>query len=270
MKKIGLSLGGGAVKGTSYIGLLQEFEDNNLKIHSLAASSVGALISTFYAAGYTPDEILHLAQQLSRRSIFGIRDFFTTYPGLFRARNLLKFIHKELGDIHFEDLKIPLKITGSDVKSAKRIVFDSGPIIPLLRMAISCPIYFKPTKLDNKIMYGGIATDLILTDLLRKDSDVTIASNVPCFDNHMHKHGFFRNIHNSIKLIVDELVLTKVHLQKPDVFIQPQLNHITNWSLKPDSINQCYKEGIKETRKHIPTIKKLISSSGNKSKAVKV
>lgn len=50
-------LGGGGIRGCSYTGVLKAIEELNLKITGWAGSSIGAVVATLYAAGYTADEI---------------------------------------------------------------------------------------------------------------------------------------------------------------------------------------------------------------------
>ena len=51
-RKIGLALGGGAILGAAHIGVLKALEENNIKICSLAGTSIGAFIAALYALGW--------------------------------------------------------------------------------------------------------------------------------------------------------------------------------------------------------------------------
>ena len=50
-------LGGGGIRGCSYIGTLKAIEELNLKITGWAGSSIGAVVAALYAFNYTIDEI---------------------------------------------------------------------------------------------------------------------------------------------------------------------------------------------------------------------
>ena len=50
-------LGGGGIRGCSYTGVLKAIEELNLEITGWAGSSIGAVVATLYASGYTADEI---------------------------------------------------------------------------------------------------------------------------------------------------------------------------------------------------------------------
>jgi predicted acylesterase/phospholipase RssA len=60
--KVGLALGGGVVRGISHIGVLRALEQNNVPIHGVVGSSMGAIIGGLYASGYSPDSLEFVVQ----------------------------------------------------------------------------------------------------------------------------------------------------------------------------------------------------------------
>jgi len=59
-QKVGLVLSGGGAKGAAHIGVIKALEENNIPIDYVAGTSIGAIIGSLYAMGYTPDEMLAL------------------------------------------------------------------------------------------------------------------------------------------------------------------------------------------------------------------
>ena len=59
-QKVGLVLSGGGAKGAAHIGVIKALEENNVPIDYVAGTSIGAIIGSLYAMGYTPDEMLEL------------------------------------------------------------------------------------------------------------------------------------------------------------------------------------------------------------------
>ena len=57
---IGIALAGGGVKGAAHIGALKALEEKNIKIDYIGGTSSGSIVSTLYAAGFTPDEIYEM------------------------------------------------------------------------------------------------------------------------------------------------------------------------------------------------------------------
>jgi NTE family protein len=51
MKKVGLVLSGGGVRGIAHIGVLKVLDQLNYKFSAISGCSIGALIGAFYSAG---------------------------------------------------------------------------------------------------------------------------------------------------------------------------------------------------------------------------
>ena len=56
-QKVGLVLSGGGAKGMAHIGVIRALEENGIPIDYIAGTSMGAVIGSLYAMGYSPDEM---------------------------------------------------------------------------------------------------------------------------------------------------------------------------------------------------------------------
>ena len=68
--KIGLALSGGGARGGAHIGVLRALEELNIPIDYIAGTSMGAIIGGFYVAGYSPDELEILIQEVDWKAAF--------------------------------------------------------------------------------------------------------------------------------------------------------------------------------------------------------
>ena len=59
-QKVGLVLSGGGAKGAAHIGVIKALEENNIPIDYITGTSIGAIIGSLYAMGYSPEEMLEL------------------------------------------------------------------------------------------------------------------------------------------------------------------------------------------------------------------
>ena len=59
-QKVGLVLSGGGAKGMTHIGIIRALEENNIPIDYIAGTSMGAIIGSLYAMGYSPDDMVEL------------------------------------------------------------------------------------------------------------------------------------------------------------------------------------------------------------------
>ena len=64
--KIGLALGSGGARGLAHIGVLKIFERENIPVHMIAGSSIGALVGTLYAAGQNIEKMLDIASSFKK------------------------------------------------------------------------------------------------------------------------------------------------------------------------------------------------------------
>ena len=54
---VGLVLSGGGAKGMTHIGIIRALEENNIPIDYITGTSMGAIIGSLYAMGYSPDDM---------------------------------------------------------------------------------------------------------------------------------------------------------------------------------------------------------------------
>ena len=59
-QKVGLVLSGGGAKGMTHIGIIRALEENNIPIDYIAGTSMGAIIGSLYAMGYSPDDMVSM------------------------------------------------------------------------------------------------------------------------------------------------------------------------------------------------------------------
>ena len=52
-----LVLSGGGSRGAAHIGVIRALEENHIPIDYIAGTSIGAIVGSLYAIGYTPDEM---------------------------------------------------------------------------------------------------------------------------------------------------------------------------------------------------------------------
>ena len=54
---MGLVLSGGGAKGLTHIGIIRALEENGIPIDYIAGTSMGSIVGSLYAMGYSPDEM---------------------------------------------------------------------------------------------------------------------------------------------------------------------------------------------------------------------
>jgi NTE family protein len=71
--QIGLALGAGAARGLAHIGVLKALEENGIQVDYIAGTSMGAVIGSLYAAGYSAAQIENIVRSIRWQEIFSGR-----------------------------------------------------------------------------------------------------------------------------------------------------------------------------------------------------
>ena len=59
-QSVGLVLSGGGAKGIAHIGVIQALEENDIPIDYVTGTSMGAIVGSLYAMGFTPADMMEL------------------------------------------------------------------------------------------------------------------------------------------------------------------------------------------------------------------
>ncbi len=174
--KIGLALGGGGAKGLAHIGVLKALEEHQIPISKVAGTSMGSIIGALYCNGYHANEILAMFKTEKIRSSFNI-DLFN--GGLVNLKGARKLLNKYIAHDNFDELKIPLCVTATNLNMGKiKVVSQGSNLSEWITASSSVPVAFVPTKIDD-ITYidGGLLMNLPAEPLM-VDCDTILASNV--------------------------------------------------------------------------------------------
>jgi NTE family protein len=160
--EVGLVLGGGGARGLAHIGVLRALEEFSIKPVALAGCSMGAIISAFYAAQYSPDDMVDIIRKLKYRQFF----YFGELGGIIGGHGIEAFLSQYLPDT-FEDLSLPLTVTTVDVQDGRLVVLNTGELISALRASSALPGILSPVKrFDRYYVDGGLLNNLPI-DIIR-------------------------------------------------------------------------------------------------------
>jgi len=164
--KIGLVLSGGGARGFAHLGVLQALNEAGIMPDVISGTSAGALAGVLYADGYSPKEILKLMNTGSRL------DFMRPAmprEGLLQINGIIKILKAHLKATTFNELKIPLYVTATDMNNGKAVYFSEGNLLDPVIASASIPVVFQPVKI-NDISYvdGGVLDNLPLFPIENK------------------------------------------------------------------------------------------------------
>jgi NTE family protein len=189
-QSVGVVLSGGGAKGLAHVGLLRALEENQIPIDYIAGTSMGAIVGSLYAIGYSPDEMEALLNSDEfRKWSLGVIDLEEKYyfktkdenPGWiefpfkkindeFIAQLPTNIISPEQMDLRFmqflepagaaanydfSQLMIPYFCIATDVYKNKAVVMSSGNLSASVRASMTFPGYFKPIVIDSVLLFDG-------------------------------------------------------------------------------------------------------------------
>jgi NTE family protein len=163
--RVGLALGGGFARGIAHIGVLRVLDENKVPIDFLAGTSVGALIASAYACGAP------LAEMERQASATEFKDFgrwTLSWLGLASNERLENYLQRFCTPSRFEDLKIPLAIAATDLKTGEPVYFTKGELGPPMRASCAYPGLFLPVEHEGRNLVDGFVSAPVPVEPLRQ------------------------------------------------------------------------------------------------------
>ncbi|MDO4164292.1 MAG: patatin-like phospholipase family protein [Bacteroides sp.] len=236
-QKVGLVLSGGGAKGMTHIGIIRALEENNIPIDYITGTSMGAIIGSLYAMGYSPDDMEALLRSPDFKRWysgqvepqyeyyfkkgrptpeffnirFSLRDSLRTNP-LRLPTNMISPIQMNLVFVelfacatascrgNFDNLFVPFRCIASDVYNKRALIMRKGDLGDAVRASMSFPFVFKPIEIDSILAYDGGIYNNFPTDVMREDfrPDIIIGSVVATNPGKPEENDLMSQIENMV------------------------------------------------------------------------
>lgn len=236
-QKVGLVLSGGGAKGLTHIGIIRALEENNIPIDYITGTSMGAIVGSLYAMGYSPDDMEELLKsedfqrwysgeveeeymyyfkknlptpeflniRLSFRDSLNIKPQFLPSSVVNPIQMNLVFIDLYARATaacggNFDKLFVPFRCVASDVYNKKQLVMKRGDLGDAVRASMSFPFMFKPIEIDSILAYDGGIYNNFPTDVMRDDfhPDIIIGSVVATNPTKPKENDLMSQIENMV------------------------------------------------------------------------
>lgn len=179
MKKVGLVLGGGGARGYAHIGVLKILEKYKIHVDMVVGASMGSIVGACYASGMPIEEIEKRALEMGYLKLIQLLDINFPRQGLISGKLIEKFLNELIKGKTFNELKIPLIVTATDIVTGKEIVIKEGSVAKALRASISIPGIFTPVKHDEYVLADGSIINFLPVNIAREmGADIIIAVDV--------------------------------------------------------------------------------------------
>ncbi|PLX04909.1 MAG: phospholipase [Marinilabiliales bacterium] len=256
MKNVSLVLSGGGARGVAHIGVIEELEKRGFNIHSIAGTSMGALVGGIYAAGKL-SEFKKWLLNLDKIDVFKLMDFTLLNKGFIKGDKVFNELNEFIPDVKIQDLNINYQAIATDLTNRKEVVFTKGDLLKAIRASVSIPNILTPVKRGKSILVdGGVINNLPINHAIRKNKDILVAvnvnANIPLPENEKKKEkieekesfykdllkkfnnglsklfpndkkiplGYFDIMNDSLEIMRDELVKFSLEIYPPDILIE--------------------------------------------------
>ena len=258
MKKLGLALGAGGIRGIAHIGILKALEEADIKVDYIAGSSSGAVVGSCYAGGMSTEKMLKIVQKLNVFSIIDLSLDPFRKGGLFRSKKYKELIRKTLPIKTYEHLKIPFCCVATDIVSGETVVLDSGNLAENVSASSAMPSIFRPVKQGDMLLIdGGIKCRVPVKQVRDMGADVVVGIDVLGQETKgNYKYNTLNVLLRAIDIADAQLALLTKDYTKPDLYIDFEMNGASQYKFK--NIEEIYNKGYEVGKSNVETIKKLL------------
>jgi NTE family protein len=246
--KTGLVLSGGGARGFAHIGLLQALNEAGIFPDVISGTSAGAIVGSLYADGYTPKEILKL---LNTRSRLDFMRPVMPREGLLQINGIVKILNSSLRAKTFEDLKIKLFVTATDLNNGKAVYFSEGELVDHIIASASIPVLFQPVVINNIHYVDGGVLDNLPVKPIEKTCKILIGSFVNPVGYIEKISGLINIAERTFMLSMSKEIVEKA--KKFDLFIAPL--ELKNYKiLDPEKAEELFKVGYKAAKEKLKEV----------------
>lgn len=277
-KKLGFALGGGGARGAAHIGFLQAMEEAGIKPDYIAGCSMGSVVGAAYASG-------KLSLTEIKEIILNLKPTDLLLPavkksGVFTAKKIAALMRKHLGEINFEDMKIPFRCISVDIGAQKLVCFARGSVAEAVAASSCIPGAFAPYDMGGTLYAdGGVLERVPVVQAKEMGSDVVVAVDVMANlrflsqDEEEDERGIVKKLLDNLNIfnentltfieqafaVIDNDRTAKRRIECKDVidlWLEPELEDMSPFSFK--QLGFAYEKGYEIGKQNAEAVLSLI------------
>lgn len=292
-QKVGLVLSGGGAKGMTHIGIIRALEENNIPIDYITGTSMGAIVGSLYAMGYSPDDIEKMIKSPDFKKWYssgGIEEEYMYYFKMnpptpefiniqlskmkmakkvktrFLPSSVVDPMHMNIVFVelyaqatakcrgNFDQLFVPFRCVASDVYNKRPLIMSNGDLGDAVRASMSFPGMFKPIEIDSVLAYdGGIYDNFPVSTMIKDFNPDIIIGSVVSSNPSKPKEG-------DIMSQLENMIMQKTDYSIPDSLgIMMTFKYTDVGLMDFDRYDELHDIGYNRTIQIMDSIKQRIS-----------
>nr|WP_315226979.1 patatin-like phospholipase family protein [uncultured Limnohabitans sp.] len=222
--RLGLALGGGAARGFAHVGVLQVLEEAGIKADLVVGTSAGSLVAAFYASGKTGAQLQRVAETMEEATI---TDW--TVPllgrGMMRGDALSRYVSQQTSGRRIEELKMPLGIVATDLRTGEGVLFQRGDLGTAVRASSSVPSVFEPVRIGNReFVDGGLVSPVPVRYARQMGAEYVLAVDISSAPEAAKTDDMFQILMQTFTIMGKSI--NAFELKEADLVVRPALNHV--------------------------------------------
>ncbi len=275
--KVGLVLSGGGAKGFAHIGVLKVLEEAGIRVDYIGGTSMGAIIGSLYASGYTANEI----DSIIRSTDFNVimldeiprkaKPFYEKQNGekhaltlpfkkgkiglpkaVSKGQNVLNMMTELLEHVDtitdFNKLPIPFVCIATNIETGEKEVLSSGFLPRAVQASGAFPTLLEPIEIDgNLLVDGGIVNNYPVDEVIKLGADIIIGVQL---GNELVNRDELNSAIDIVNQIMSFQIYSsyKENIKNTDILVTPDMTGYTVTSF--DYYDDIYALGEEAARLH--------------------
>lgn len=255
---VALVLGSGGARGYAHIGAIEVLEKNGIRPDFIVGTSAGSIVGALYASGKSVEEIKYIA---SNMKVQDVRGFKLNKQGFLDGEKVEEFVNTQVYQQPLENLKIPLYIVATTLKTGQKMIFNYGNTGQAVRASVAIPSMFVPTEI-NHVQYvdGGLVSPVPVDVAKKLGADVIIAVDILAQPQYTETENMWGMFNQNINIMQQHL--SQIELSEADVVIRPELKEKSHiFDVKERDNTRI--AGFNATEQKIAMIKRVIEVKTN-------
>jgi NTE family protein len=234
--KLALVLGGGAARGFAHVGVIQVLEEAGIKPDLVVGTSAGSVVASLYASGKSAEQLKSISSSMDESSITDWK-IPIGGRGMLQGDALQRYISTQVGAKKIEEMKIPLGIVATDLKTGQAVLFQRGDVATAVRASSAVPAVFEPVRIGNReFVDGGLVSPVPVRFARQMGADIVLAVDISSIPEGNSTDGILKVLLQTTAIMTRSI--NEFELKDADVVIRPDLAGVgsANFAARQKSI----------------------------------